>query len=663
MSKGKDSKPAQRGLNMLPTTADNSSDAGQRPGLDARLLQFLFRTSRDFIFVAEYQGPSKTGPLLEINNLARKKLGYTLRQLADRFPAGVLAPETAAKLPAFLARLASRKSVREEFVFVAKNGRTIPTELDADLIDYEGREVILAVCRDISDRQTIESAWHRLLEGLESQVSQRTAELMDINRQLQAEILERAGAEEALVEKERQLRLITDNMLDIVMQIDPSGIIKYISPSCKTVLGIDSANLVGRPFFDHIHPDDIVIAMADFNNAANSGSPVSAQYRLRHAAGHWLWTEGVSKAVRDEIGAVCGIITSCRDITGRKRIEQQLKYQAIRDPVTGLHNRTYFEIEMARLTDPDLHPVGLIVCDLDGLKYINDTLGHDIGDQLLANLADLIRDPFRANEVVARIGGDEFAVILPKADEASLAAGRARIIAAIEAYNAKNPTIPLCVSVGTAITGPTLGINGLFKEADNSMYREKLLSQHSSRRYVVQALKKALEVRDFVTEGHATRLRDLTLRLAKACGFPDYKQTDICLFAKFHDIGKVGIPDHILFKPENLTVGELKVMRSHAEIGHRIAVSTPDLEPIADWILKHHEWWNGKGYPLGLKGEKIPVECRMLAIADAYDAMTNDRPYRKAISQAEALAEIKRCAGTQFDPELVDRFLALFAAT
>ncbi len=646
---------------MLQANAAKPARGGQA-ALDTHLLDLLFRTSRDIIIIADYQGPDRPAVLLDVNDIACEKLGYTRQELQQLYPLGVVSPATAAKLPAIRARLQAENTAREEFVFVAKSGEHIPTEMNADMIQYRDRRVILAICREITDRLSLEGAWRNLLRDLETEVERRTAELMDINRQLQAESLERAGTEETLAEKERQLRLITDNMLDIVIQTDPTGVISFISASCRSMLGTDPSTLLGTSFFDLVHPDDNIAALAGLSQATNAGAPVSSQLRLRHARGYWLWTEGVSKTVCDATGTVIGVVSSFRDITGRKRIEQQLKYQAIRDPITALYNRTYFEIEMARLSDPDFQPVGLIICDLDGLKYINDTLGHDAGDRLLVNLADIIRQTFAGNEIVARIGGDEFAVIMPNADEDKMAAARARIADAVAAYNGKMPTIPLCVSVGTAITGPSLAIHGLFKEADNSMYREKLLSQHSSRSSVVQALKKALEVRDFVTEGHATRLRNLTVRLAKTCGFPDYKLTDLCLFAEFHDIGKVGIPDHILFKPGPLTAGELKVMRSHAEIGHRIAVSTPDLEPIADWILKHHEWWNGKGYPLGLKGEEIPLECRILSIADAYDAMTNDRPYRKALTHEAAIAEIVNCAGAQFDPGLVEQFVLTFAA-
>ncbi|HUW66219.1 MAG TPA: HD-GYP domain-containing protein, partial [Spirochaetia bacterium] len=127
-------------------------------------------------------------------------------------------------------------------------------------------------------------------------------------------------------------------------------------------------------------------------------------------------------------------------------------------------------------------------------------------------------------------------------------------------------------------------------------------------------------------------------------------------------IGKIGIPDLILFKPGPLTPDETMEMRRHTQIGHRIAQSTPDLAPVADMIVKHHEWWNGQGYPFGLKGEEIPLEARIIAIIDAYDAMTSDRPYRKAVGPAEAEAELRRCAGTQFDPVLVDAFIGVVAS-
>ncbi|MEW6727152.1 MAG: HD domain-containing phosphohydrolase [Bacillota bacterium] len=352
------------------------------------------------------------------------------------------------------------------------------------------------------------------------------------------------------------------------------------------------------------------------------------------------------------------LLESFLDITERKRMEEQLKYLSLHDSLTGLYNRTYFEQEMRRLADGRHAPVGLIICDLDALKFVNDTMGHDAGDALLAATADVLRKCFRAGDMVARIGGDEFAVLLPNSDQEAVQAACLRIEEAVAEYNSRDPEIPLSISIGFAVGGEGLNdLNELFKEADNNMYRAKLQRNEGTRGAAVKILLKALEEKDFITGGHAERLQALVIALGKAVGVPKNRLKDLRLLAQFHDIGKVGIPDGILFKPGPLTAEETAEIRRHAEIGYRIAQSMPDLVLIADWILKHHEWWNGEGYPLGLKGEEIPLECRILAIADAYDAMTSDRPYRKAMSREEALAELQKGAGKQFDPELVRKFV------
>jgi HD-GYP domain-containing protein (c-di-GMP phosphodiesterase class II) len=199
----------------------------------------------------------------------------------------------------------------------------------------------------------------------------------------------------------------------------------------------------------------------------------------------------------------------------------------------------------------------------------------------------------------------------------------------------------------------------IFKEADNNMYREKLMQSQKTKDAIVKALIKALLAKDFITEGHADRVYKLMELLSSEIDIPKYKYDNLWLFAQFHDIGKVGIPDSILFKPHTLNVDEYYELKRHCEIGYRIARSSPELEPIADFILKHHEWWDGSGYPLGIKGDEIPLECRVLAIVDAFDVMTTNRPYRSALSIDEALEEIKRGAGGQFDPIIANKFVSI----
>lgn len=472
------------------------------------------------------------------------------------------------------------------------------------------------------------------------------------------DVTERRQAESALRDSEARLRRITDNMLDIVSQIDIRGQLQYVSPSFTSVLGYDAAAVLGTSFFDLLHPADLAGVRTAIDEGRETGVVERLEFRIRHADGRFMWVETVTKPLPDEEGQMAGFILAIRDITERRQAEEQLRYLSLHDSLTGLYNRAYFEEEMRRLEKGRFAPIGVIVGDVDGLKLVNDTLGHGAGDNLLVAAANCIKECFRESDVVARVGGDEFAVLLPNSDQQAVESARQRIRDAVARYNEANPRLPLSISVGMAVSGEgPINLDLVFKEADNNMYREKLHRSQSIRSTIVQTLMKTLEARDLVYDGHVDRLQELVTALGMAAGLSERRLDDLRLLAKFHDIGKVGVPDRILFKPGPLTPEETLEMQRHCEIGHRIAVASPDLAPIADWILKQHEWWNGEGYPLGLAGQDIPLECRILAIADAYDAMTSDRPYRKAMTHEQALAELRRCAGTQFDPRLVAAFM------
>ena len=341
----------------------------------------------------------------------------------------------------------------------------------------------------------------------------------------------------------------------------------------------------------------------------------------------------------------------------RKQDETRMQYLSFRDAITGLYNRRYFEEEMRRMDKRRTGSVGLIVLDVDGLKLVNDIFGHDCGDIQLVNVAKLLTSCFRDRDVIARIGGDEYAILLYDADLDAVKMVCERVQHNIMIGNLDNNP-PLSLSIGYAVSDDAkISMREIFKQADNNMYREKLNHGQNARSAIIQAIMKVLEERDFIEEGHADRMEIIVTSLGEKCGINGEGLVNLRLFAQFHDVGKVGIVTNILFKPGRLTADEIKEIRGHSEIGHRIARSSPELYSIADLILKHHEWWNGQGYPLGLVGEAIPLECRILAIADAYDAMTSNRPYRKAMNHETAVAELKRCAGVQFDPELVDKFV------
>jgi diguanylate cyclase (GGDEF)-like protein/PAS domain S-box-containing protein len=464
----------------------------------------------------------------------------------------------------------------------------------------------------------------------------------------------------ALRESERRFRSMLENVQLITGIMDKEGRIIFINDFALGLTGYKKEEVIGHSYFGMFIPDKIRENAIDwFRESLNNKKIIIHDFDpIQTKNGEIRFVNWNHTLLFDSEGNVSGVASIGEDITERKQFQERLKHMSFHDSLTGLYNRTYFEEELRLLEEDCFAPVGMIVCDVDGLKLVNDTFGHSTGDKLLWLTAGIIKKCFREEDKVCRIGGDEFAIILPRSELSLVEHACHRIRKAVERYNIENEEFPLSLSVGFAVSGKRKeNVRYVFKEADNNMYQEKLHRSKSSRSAIVQALMKTLEARDFITEGHGERLQDIVISLGVVLGLSERNLANLRLLAQFHDIGKVGIPDRILFKPGSLTDEEFKEMKRHSEIGHRIAQSAPDLQPIADYILRHHEWWNGGGYPLGLKEESIPLECRILAIADAYDAMTSDRPYRKAMSQKQAFDELNKNSGIQFDPKLVPIFI------
>lgn len=359
--------------------------------------------------------------------------------------------------------------------------------------------------------------------------------------------------------------------------------------------------------------------------------------------------------ILDSFNKSIGKLLILTDITAIKEKEKQLYYQSYHDKLTGIYNRSYFEEELNRLDTKRQFPISIIIGDINGLKLINDAYGHNKGDEVLIKTAEILKSNLRYEDILTRWGGDEFAIILPKTK-------RKDAISIIDRtkesfFEHSTDTMPLNISMGFSVK-KTIGkkINEVVKEAENTMNEYKLSENESARSSIIMSLKKALEERDYETEEHSKRMEDLSLLLGKKVNLKGNELNELRLLAVLHDIGKISIPDSIIFKPGKLTSKEWEIIKKHPEIGYRVARSSPDLIQIAKGILYHHERWDGKGYPEGLKGNKIPLISRIVAIVDAYDAMTNDRPYRKAMSKKKALGEIERESGAQFDPSLAKIF-------
>lgn len=254
------------------------------------------------------------------------------------------------------------------------------------------------------------------------------------------------------------------------------------------------------------------------------------------------------------------------------------------------------------------------------------------------------------------LGGDEFAILLPQTDRKTAEEICGRIRMACEKASVGPAPLSFALEAATK-EDEERSMELVLKEAEDIMYRDKLLDSRSTRFSMITYFQRSLAERSAETLEHGKRIQDIVARMGDKLGLSRRKKEELDILAALHDIGQIAIPGDLLVKPCYLTESEWELIRKHPEIGEKIALSVPDLNNISEAILSHHEYWNGMGYPRGLKGEQIPLLSRILSIADAYDVMTNGRPYKKAISHRGAVKEIEKCAGTQFDPELVELFV------
>jgi diguanylate cyclase (GGDEF)-like protein len=364
--------------------------------------------------------------------------------------------------------------------------------------------------------------------------------------------------------------------------------------------------------------------------------------------------------IRDECNNILGTVIVFRDVTLEKQKEDEVRYLGYHDKLTGLYNRTYFEEALTSLDNEASMPLGLIMGDCNGLKMVNDVFGHEAGDKLLNSIAEMFKSICGDDDIVARVGGDEFAIILPRtsSEKANFIISSIKKMCSDGIVDSVSPSIALGYAIKTNMNKD---INTVYKLAEDRLYNNKLVESKSIRSSIISSLKKTLEERTHETEAHAQRMKELSVRMGKKMDLYDNELDELSLLAMLHDIGKIAIPDYILGKPDKLTESEWKIMKSHCEIGYRIAAASPELAHIANLILSHHERWDGTGYPQELKGEDIPLLSRIIAVVDAYDAMTSDRSYHAAVSREIAQKELERCSGTQFDPSIIEKFIEVIS--
>ncbi|HWQ30746.1 MAG TPA: HD domain-containing phosphohydrolase, partial [Negativicutes bacterium] len=356
--------------------------------------------------------------------------------------------------------------------------------------------------------------------------------------------------------------------------------------------------------------------------------------------------------IKDESGNINGVVLIFRDFTERKEKQERIEFLSFHDQLTGLYNRRFLEDEMRRLDCKRNLPLTLVMLDVNGLKLINDAFGHAMGDKVLQRAAAIMQQECRENDVIARFGGDEFVILLPGTKSNAVEPIVKRIYSLIAGEPMES--INISVSYGWATKEKVSeSMSDIFKIAEDHMYRRKLSESRSMHYRTIEIIMKTLHEKSEREKKHSERVSNLCEALGAACGLDNEETKELKTTGLMHDIGKIAIDLSILDKPSQLTVAERVEIQRHPELGYQILRSINEFAKCAEYVLAHHERWDGKGYPSGLKGEEIPLEARIIAVADAYDAMTSDRAYRKALGTEEAIEDLQKSAGKQFDPRVV----------
>ncbi|WP_422477790.1 sensor domain-containing diguanylate cyclase/phosphohydrolase [Pleomorphochaeta sp. DL1XJH-081] len=484
---------------------------------------------------------------------------------------------------------------------------------------------------------------------------------------MQLDISDRRLSEVALKRSERRYRLIAEHASDVIWVYDvEKRAFVYLSPSVRQFLGYEPEELIEKPVEFSLYPQDVERIkkklghmILEFSKHPKLEKRWKLQMRQVKRDGSVIWAEA-SINFRLKRSQKVEAIGVSRDVTTRKRNEERILHLSYRDQLTGLYNRRYYEERQTILcSDERYMPLSVVVCDVNGLKLTNDVFGHQMGDQLLVTCANSLLAVNKQKDIIARIGGDEFVVLMAKTSQEEALErieGMRQEIADKQVGKTR-----LSVSFGCATAYKTSdSFEAIFKQAEDIMYRQKLLESSSYKHDVIKVLIHSLYDKGRYEKDHSEHVGALCIQLGREMGFPPAEVDDLRLAGMLHDIGKIGISQELLNQKRQLSDQEWSQMRRHPEMGFQILRSVQNFGHIADWILAHHEQPDGKGYPRGLTDTSIPLQAKIIAVANAFDSMTSPSGYRQQpLSIDEALRELDRCSGTQFDPSVVKAFHSL----
>lgn len=473
-------------------------------------------------------------------------------------------------------------------------------------------------------------------------------------RATDTDITNRKKIEISLKESEEKYKLLFENAV-VGIAVLQQGKIKISNPMLRNIFKASKGELQEKNLLDLVYPEDrSKVEELHRNRVEGNKDRITEEFRVVRSDGavRWLESNGIQIMWNDNQASLNFLM----DITERKETEKNILRLSYHDQLTGIYNRRFFEEELKRLDNPRNLPLSIVIVDVNGLKLFNDGFGHKAGDQLIVTVAQLLDEESRGNDVAARIGGDEFVVLMPNTDENEANAFERRFQNVLAKKSVAG--IPISVSLGFASkSNEDLNIQDIFKRAEEKMYRIKMEQSPDYKRETLDRIMQEVFDKIYWEESHAKNTQKLARVFGEVLDYGQKEIEELELAAYYHDIGKIGVDREILMKNTLLEPEELKVVERHPEVGYQLLNTSNETFPIAEIVLYHDEKWDGSGYPQGLRKEEIPKGARIISLVEVFENLIHDRPYQQAITPQEAKAIIESEKGKSFEPELVDLFI------
>lgn len=467
---------------------------------------------------------------------------------------------------------------------------------------------------------------------------------------------ERINWEKEVVKQKNMLKSIINAIPDIIFFKDKNSKFLGCNKVFEEIIGKNEEEIIGKGEEGLPYSEEEIenFYQKDREVMANAEVDITETKFIKSSCIKFF--EDIKAPIWDENGQVAGVVGISRDITDRKLLEQKLTYLSYRDQLTGLYNRTFLKKVVEELKENEYESISVIMGDINGLKIVNDSLGHFEGDKFLIKIASIIDDVVRNKGITIRWGGDEIIIILPNMNEKQSLQIIEDINLRCKEENYK--PVPLSISLGAAsLKNKSQSIDDLILEAEKIVYKKKLFTNFVVKGEILKSIRESLECKKYIDKEKNEKIIELAKKLSNKIGLSNEKIKDVVLAVSFCDIGMIGIPDDIILKNAFKTKEEIDLIKTHSAKGYRIAMLDSKLAHISVDILTHHEKWDGSGYPLGLKAGDIPIAARIISLVYSYENFKNNKLNDKYPSREDAINYIKSESGKKFDPNLVKSFI------